>query len=627
MSRRSASWQHRNPRIDIFAATWETDDTSDLELDKTRFNSPRSTPSSFDKLCDPPAIDFDNFDFFPSLENEQVQLIHQFYNHVKRIVGTASILEVNDEQYSQKIEATVAAIIGWDVRNEPVDLSTTSLYVPSCAARGSLGVEPIWIAIMGKMAQVLGLGPQITGEEGGPKVENRWASCEGFETSSSAAEYLLATLPAMFGVPMVFCPISHRRGTLGQLLLEAQNKLVRDLGDQSMLFWDFGGLGVDCTLFGLEFTLGSIRVVVVKLSGVGTVDVNVTTERTTRLPLFGKETRDYLFGEKARDVKASFEGAEEDHRGMPAGFCMLARTIMSVQSGQGTSLTTCVRGCNGSVSMRSKDGEPIKVGRYLESSTYSHVLELDIKGSNNVFIKVPKCNGRAKALECEAEALKDLFGHVCIPELYDIDDPIKTLDIRIRCESSILPCLPWKGFMGRPTSHKRSRESSHLKTIFKGVHSALLHAHSRGWAHLHVRPSKIITRDDPSGNGVQVMLIGWEDSSRRNEVLKGFCGAPAFAHDELFGRTEEWKFRPDHDLASLAYMMVYLSHGRVPWSGFVDGSAVSDDVRKERFNLVNDTLKPLLCEWDVSPDDEEALLKAIEYRESDSRKRKHDSVK
>ena len=157
--------------------------------------------------------------------------------------------------------------------------------------------------------------------------ESRWGSFVGFDASSSAAKYLLAIQPAIFCVPMVFKPISHRNGTLGQILLEAQNQLVRYLGDQTILFINIGGLGVDCILFGLELTMGSIRVVVVELSGVGTADAEVTTERTARLPLSDNVTSDNLFGEKARDVKASFEGAEEEQHGMPAGFCLLARTI------------------------------------------------------------------------------------------------------------------------------------------------------------------------------------------------------------------------------------------------------------------------------------------------------------
>ena len=83
------------------------------------------------------------------------------------------------------------------------------------------------------------------------------------------------------------------------------------------------------------------------------------------------------------------------------------------------------------------------------------------------------------------------------------------------------------------------------------------------------------------------MLIGWDCARRCDEVVDGFVGGPAYAHDELFGRTEVWKPRLDHDLASLAYTAVRLSHACFPWSGFGDGNAVSDEVRKSRFNITS----------------------------------------
>lgn len=197
-------------------------------------------------------------------------------------------------------------------------------------------------------------------------------------------------------------PISHKDGTLGQLLLQAQNQLIRRLANQGMLFLNFGGLGVDCTFFGLEFTMGSIAVVVLELSGVRTDDVEVCTRRTRRVPLFDQDIRNHLFGDLASDVEASLEGTEEEQQGLPAGFSLLARTVMSVQSGLGSSLKACIRGCQGSVAMRSNDVEPLKMGRYLGSGVHSHVFELGITGSDNVFINVPKSFGIEKALATEA---------------------------------------------------------------------------------------------------------------------------------------------------------------------------------------------------------------------------------
>lgn len=83
----------------------------------------------------------------------------------------------------------------------------------------------------------------------------------------------------------------------------------------------------------------------------GTDDVEVSTRRTRRVPLFDQDIRKHLFGDKVSDVDASFEGTEEEQQGLPAGFSLLARTVMSVHSGLGSSLKACIRGCQGSVSM------------------------------------------------------------------------------------------------------------------------------------------------------------------------------------------------------------------------------------------------------------------------------------
>lgn len=72
---------------------------------------------------------------------------------------------------------------------------------------------------------------------------------------------------------------------------------------------------------------------VLELSGVGTVDVEVTTRRTIRVPLFDKDVRNTFFGEKTGDLESLFECAEEEQQGLPSGFILVARTITSVQRG------------------------------------------------------------------------------------------------------------------------------------------------------------------------------------------------------------------------------------------------------------------------------------------------------
>ncbi len=129
---------------------------------------------------------------------------------------------------------------------------------------------------------------------------------------------------------------------------------------------------------------------------------------------------------------------------------------------------------------------------------------------------------------------------------------------------------------------------------------------------MDVRPSNIVT------SGTQVMLIGWGSAHEINANLTSFVGCRPYAHDELFGPLKSVKPCLSHDVASLAYTVVCLHEGSVPWSGFSSHSAVSVEARKRRLKLASKILTPLLEKLNVSLEIKQALLKAIGYEESKS---------
>ena len=88
--------------------------------------------------------------------------------------------------------------------------------------------------------------------------------------------------------------------------------------------------------------------------------------RTKYAPLFDKETRQNLFGEKESEVAVLFEHVNEE-QGMPTGFCLLARTLMSAQVGLGKSLIKRSEGCRDTSVVLVDNAEPIVVGHYLGS--------------------------------------------------------------------------------------------------------------------------------------------------------------------------------------------------------------------------------------------------------------------
>jgi hypothetical protein len=276
----------------------------------------------------------------------------------------------------------------------------------------------------------------------------------------------------------------------------------RELAKRAIFSLDIGGIGEDCATFGLALTMGSIVVVLLQLSGVGTRKADITTQRTKRVPLFDKDTRKKLFGKnKAKNVEALFEiDNTKVPQDMPEGFCLLAQTLISVhEHGLGTSRSQMTRskGSHGKFSMEPHTAEFIELGNYLGSGSFSHVLKLVDKDNDNVFIKIPLDHYVRRGLDSEAEVLKDLCENDCIPKLYDADHPIKTLRIEIRCESSVVPCLPLRGLIGRPAKLQRHWDSEKLESLVLQVYGALEYANSKGWAHLDVKPSNIVTHVDP----------------------------------------------------------------------------------------------------------------------------------
>lgn len=579
--------------------------------------------SNYAALCEPEVIELSECDFLPNLQGDDAKLLYRLYGRLKDSFGKASRLEggKDNAKYRQQcIETTVKGVMQVDVLKR-MKQSKTKFYTPCCEGQENDGVQPILYAIMVKMVQVLGLGKHVTHEPTIKKRGNGVIHRVDFVVTL-AEEYIYAILPAMLGVPIEVNPITRKNSNVDKLLLGAQNQVIGRLAKRAISSFGLGGIGEDCKVFGLELNMGSVSVIVLELSGVGTADVKVTTQRTKRMPLFDKETREKIFGQNAKDVEASLE--TEEQKGMPAGFCLLARTLMSVQHELGTSLVSNSKGDDRGLPMRSKNSDvtsSIEFGQFLGSGAFSHVLEVKnvVEGTNNVdvleigkvvqgysnvdiFIKVPKSHELRKSLEKEAEVLQHLSQHRHIPQLYDPDDPIKILDFEIRCEISKLPCLLLRGLIGKPTSQRKDAwGNKDLEEICLKVYDALKHAHKKGWAHLDVRPANIIARakldDRPPGDRLEVMLIDWGCAYRNDKKVKGFVGCLPYAHDELFGPSKEWQPRLDHDLASLAYSVISLSLGSIPWAGYLNHLSVTDHYMKRRHEMASATLEGSFNEW------------------------------
>ena len=589
---------------------------------------PESTPSALAESYLPEVIGLGACDFLTHLDDEGVKALAEFHQKLKRVFGNATMLndEIKDEEYRRCIKNTVKGIMRLD-EQESLDF-----YTPGIEGQEIKGVQPILYAILVKMVQILRLGKHVIREQAIREGETTGRRSVDFVVSLPE-EYLVSILPGMLGVPIEVKPINRKSSTVQQLLLEALTQVLGHLAKRAKFSFNFGGIGEDCKVFGLELTMGSVALIVLEVSGVGTADVKVTTQRTERMPLFDEVTRENIFGRKAKDVQASLESVVEEHPGIPPGLCLLARTLMSVQQGLGTSAISSSNGHHNSFSMRPWEAEgqsSVKFCQFLGSGAFSNVLKMEeVEGSNDVdvFMKVPKSRQLRTSLDNEATALQVLHSHPHIPKLLDTKNPIKILNVEIRCDASDFPCLPLKGFVGQPTSqHKGDWDIKKLEQICIKVHSALTYAHENHWAHLDVRPSNIITRVNNHTHCFEVMLIDWGCAYHTNaKKVKWFIGCPPYAHDELFGPSKQWKPRLDHDLASLAYSMVSLYEGSIPWSGFSNHREVMDDFMYERHKMASAKLDKLFEEWKVfSLEDKGTLLHAIDNHGKWKEKRKRE---
>ena len=537
-----------------------------------------------------------------TLNNEQEGLLEKFYEHLQNIFRKAVILpagcSTNERDNRCKIWKTVKAIIGWKVGDTLQ--SNETYYIPFNVAQEVHGVKPILYAIMIKLTLLLRL-------EQHRNERNRDID---FIATSSLEEYLVYLLPELIGVPIEVKSSSRKK-----IIAEATNQVMARLAERAQFSFNFGGIGEDYSLFGLDISMGSVSLAMLKLSGLGTAKVKLDTQRTERAPLFDRKTRLIIFKEKALQVEKSL-GNTQDVSGMPEGFRLLASLLMFVKSG-GRGASASRDDPYGHMTMRSTgcSSGRMNVEKHLGSGTFSHVLKLMGEVDDSVFIKIPKSSSVKESLVSEAAALKCLGECIHIPKLYCESVPVTKLDMSMGCLGSFsIPCLPLRGIIGLTANECTSTAGAgNLKGIFSAVYSALKYAHSKSWAHLDVKPANIICCC--SDEGLKVMLIDWGCAEPTTSRLEGFVGTPPYAHNELFRISDGWTPRLDHDVASLMYSITSLSLGDIPWSGFSSRYPVPDDVIKERFEETSKLLKQLLDEWELSAEDKEAIFAAIDFQE------------
>lgn len=92
------------------------------------------------------------------------------------------------------------------------------------------------------------------------------------------------------------------------------------------------------------------------------------------LPLYDKDIRNILSGEKANDVEDTLKDTEDMADDMSKSFCLLAQILISVHEGLGTSLKTNTRNDRHCLLTSNEDCFLIELDKALCAGTFSNVF-------------------------------------------------------------------------------------------------------------------------------------------------------------------------------------------------------------------------------------------------------------
>ncbi|KIM38474.1 hypothetical protein M413DRAFT_242165 [Hebeloma cylindrosporum] len=217
-----------------------------------------------------------------------------------------------------------------------------------------------------------------------------------------------------------------------------------------------------------------------------------------------------------------------------------------------------------------------RLGKKIGSGGFSHVFEGTNTGTGAVCaIKKSRASLRLKRtlLKHEARILKRLEGHPAIPEVYGYG----------RVEHFELLAIELLGNSLADEEDEFVREFSiqEVASIGAQMLSALEHIHSHGIAHRDIKPQNILSR-----NGTDVSHLCLIDFGLARRRLTGIprqvdlvkertnvVGTLSWASLNAYNGID---LNPRDDLESLAFVLLYLLRGNLPWHKLCDaGTALA----------------------------------------------------
>jgi serine/threonine protein kinase len=208
--------------------------------------------------------------------------------------------------------------------------------------------------------------------------------------------------------------------------------------------------------------------------------------------------------------------------------------------------------------------DDFQIIKHIASGSYGSVYEGElVRHSQPIAIKVESLCTQSRPLYTEWTAYNALSGGLGIPKVYSF---------RWKSDSNVL-LLELLG----PSIADRFREQNHtfsVKTVLMladQMLSCLQWVHSKGWVHRDVKPENFAFGRGTRAN--QVFLLDFGFSTRFRDSLGNHRPMET---NELITGTARYLSINSHsgitqsrrdDLESLAYILIYLIRGSLPWSG------------------------------------------------------------
>jgi len=426
--------------------------------------------------------------------------------------------------------------------------------------------QPILYAILIVILRIVNKNGAVTEERVIPKDGNNAQKGRRIDfVVDSTAEYLAAILPAQLERSIEVKVVGGKHFKKYQE--SAKNQTIGNQSRRLKYSFNFGGIGEDSCSLGIVLTMASVTVYEVKLSNVGTSEVELKSRKSECLQL--------IRNDMYKDVPAS------DSKD---GFLMLAGALMALSS---TGETVCKN-------LFHDNTKSLKL-EYLGSGAFCHTVQM----GKQDFLKIPKSAEMEKTIQIELNILKILDSkREDIPKLYGNEQhkepELFNITLSTRVESSTLKGLRLKGMIGTASSSLMPiKDYNIIYHIIKKVHAALSFAHGKEVYHLDVRPGNIIINvpKKQEKQEMKVMLIDWGCSLHGTGTLTSFRGCTPYAHDSLLGNKNKVSLSKELDHASLVYSMSHLDEGRLKWSGFSGPTKINTDMLENRRNCVIGDIK------------------------------------